>query len=306
MISASACGKFILLGEHFVLSGVSALAFPLEELKCEVRIKPAAVFKCKALIQGDLLLSEIEKHMQVAVSTACRALSFSIEDYPATIEGENNFPISRGFGSSAAFAVALVHALSQYREQKTAQKLTSQEFLEATFAIEQLFHGTPSGIDTAVISKRTGILFQSGQVVKQFKSFPYDVIAVDSGSRESCSIIVGRLAQRRDSVEFKNFIQEMHLLVNQCEQAILGSGSPQQIANAVNRGHEILGQLELSTSKIEHILDLALSSGAVAGKVTGAGCGGGVIILSSHDKTSQVTKALKDAKLQVLGSYSSR
>lgn len=146
-----ACGKFILLGEHFVIPAdskndgamVPALAFPLNDLCCEVRVEPKPHPHYKAKLTSNEDRETIESLMARATYAAANSLGIDISCQPLGVESSTNFPISRGFGSSASFAVALVRALDAYRKSITQRSADWSELQKATSAVEYIFHGAP-------------------------------------------------------------------------------------------------------------------------------------------------------------------
>src|SRR4051812_33526196 len=117
MAKGRACGKYILLGEHFVVHGAPALAFPLEDLWCEVKVSSSEHPHYSADFPGHDDRESIENRMSRATYAIIDALRMDPASEHFKIESKSNFPISRGFGSSAAFAVALTRALEEYRKQ---------------------------------------------------------------------------------------------------------------------------------------------------------------------------------------------
>ncbi len=162
-IEASACGKLILCGEHAVVYGYPALAIPLPQLRATARIHEHSG-GC-VLSAPDLALSwQIDPHQaddaHPLVTTVLSACGHFDEPVPSIqIELQSEIPIGKGLGSGAAMTAAIYRALALY----FGRALIKSEELHFIHQIETLYHGTPSGIDGAVIVHEQALCFEKGQ-----------------------------------------------------------------------------------------------------------------------------------------------
>lgn len=310
-----ACGKFILVGEHFVVDGSApAIAFPLKELWCEVDVAPDVHPRYTAHYEGVERTNEdedlIKTLMNRATHAASDALRLNVAMQPIRVSSSANFPVSRGFGSSAAFSVALSQALLDYRSKIDPKwELTdpSREVARAAAAVERVFHGNPSGVDTAVILRGTGILFRKNNgagepEIAELPNRAADFVLADGGSRDASSDLIGRVAALRESApalwaDRRARIQDC---VSRCESALARPDGATALAEAVRAAQVVLAELGLSTPRIEEIIAIATSNGALAGKVSGAGCGGAVVLVAPPGRGNAVARALKDQGVPVV------
>ena len=303
-----ACGKFILLGEHFVISGedgvapVPALAFPLHGLWCEVRVEPKPHPHYKAKLAHTEDRETIENLMARATYAAASSLGLDISSQPLHVDSSANFPISRGFGSSAAFAVALVRALDAFRKSITDRSADWSELQKATSAVEHIFHGRPSGVDAAVILAGRAIRFEKGAVVRELKNNAVDFVLVDSGHRDNCAALVKEVVafRERNAPQWLRMATVLRQLAEDTEAA-LATGQAVIVAKAIDDTHGILAELSLSSPAIEAIIKDGISNGALAGKVSGAGGGGAVLLATAKGEGLRVAQALRDAGRTVVG-----
>lgn len=311
---AVASGKFILFGEHFVVpmpgqeTTVPAIAFPISELFCEIRasLSTHALYSVQVPgSQGDKDI--IESFMARATYAAGSALGIDVSKQCLKVESKTNFPISRGFGSSAAFAVALVRALEKLRLEANpnAQVHGELELFKAAQAVEKIFHGNPSGVDTAVIFTEKPILFENGMVQKTIENKSVDFVLLDSGSRDSCATLVSKTAQiRTENPELWNkFARKVRDLVVQGQKGLEESNiikGAKLVASAVRETHGILSELDLSTPEIESLIQKAEAHGALAGKVSGAGKGGAVVLVAEKGKGKALADSLAGSGYPVL------
>ncbi|MBF0844752.1 mevalonate kinase, partial [Streptococcus danieliae] len=98
-------GKIILMGEHSVVCGYSAIALPLLGIEVVCRIQPAS----------QMVTFDFED----SLSTAVFAALDSLDQLEAKIsyEIDSKIPQKRGMGSSAAVSIAAIRAVYTYFEE---------------------------------------------------------------------------------------------------------------------------------------------------------------------------------------------
>lgn len=291
-----ACGKFILMGEHFVVHQQPALAFPLKDLWCTVRVQANHHQHYAAKIPGMTDPEIIQSLMARAAYAAADAMRLDIRSQPLSIESESNFPVSRGLGSSAGFAVALARALDEYRKS-IFPDVGSANWLEldrAADAVDCIYHGKPSGLDTSVIFAGHAIRFENGKIVREVYNRAVDFVIVDGGDRVSCAIQVEKVGQfkSQNSAKWNTMVEQTRKLVDETELA-LKDGKAEQVAKAVGQSQTILSELGLSTPEIDQLILSARDKGALAGKVSGAGGGGAVVLLAEKGKGRALASSLQ-------------
>lgn len=81
--------------------------------------------------------------------------------------------------------------------------------------------------------------------------------------------------------------------IHQCEQA-LENGEAEGVALCISRAHAILSQLQLSNPATDSLIDQARHLGALAGKISGAGGGGAVVLIARRGEGAQIAQLLKE------------
>lgn len=217
-------------------------------------------------------------------------------------------PPGTGLGSSSSAAVTMVRAISTLVEQP----MTKQQVAELASYIEITKMGMPIGKQDQFASAFGGlntITFTSEGVTVE----PVDIapavrdtlerrlmLFFTGSSRVSTSI----LKHQRKSTEEQDVsvLQALHNIKQVAidVQACLKRGDLDEFARLLDYSWREKRRLApgLSTGFIDECYDLALHHGASAGKITGAG-GGGFLLLYCHEQAQDgVTRELEDRGLK--------
>jgi len=217
-------------------------------------------------------------------------------------------PPGTGLGSSSAAAVTMVRAISTLLEQP----MTKQQVAELASSIEISKMGMPIGKQdqyAAAFGGLNKITFSSEGVTVEPLKIARDVLQTlenrlllffTGSSRESTSI----LKHQRKSTEDRDdaVLQALHNIkqVAVDVQACLERGDLDEFARLLHYSWREKRRLapNLSTSFIDECYSLALEHGATAGKITGAGGGGFLLLYCSEVRQNAVTEALEKRGLK--------
>ncbi len=217
-------------------------------------------------------------------------------------------PPGTGLGSSSAAAVTMVRAISTLVEQP----MTKQQVAELASYIEITKMGMPIGKQdqyAAAFGSLNKITFTSdGVTVEPVKMAPDArrtlekrlMLFFTGSSRESTSILKHQRKSTQDQDE--SVLKALHNIkqVAVDVQACLEKGDLDEFARLLHYAWQEKRRLApgLSTDFIDECYSLALEHGASAGKITGAG-GGGFLLLYCHEESQEaVTKALEERDLK--------
>ncbi|MFT3772191.1 MAG: mevalonate kinase [Minicystis sp.] len=270
-----ASGKVILLGEHAVVYGAPAIAVGIERgARAEATLLPAGG-KSRIAISGKVVYADAESPGKLGRALAALLAAGSALP-PVRIEATSELTPGGGLGSSAAIGVAVARAA-----MAAAGIEADDEAARARAdAWERVFHGNPSGIDTAAAA--IGDLFQFTRAggPEPLASAREIVLCVGMGDPAPTDVMVGGLAKLRESNPDRvdREVQGITALVQNARLAI-EAGDLVGLGRLMDLNQMILAGLMLSTEQIEDLCRLARGAGALGAKLTGKGGGGAVIAL---------------------------
>jgi mevalonate kinase len=172
----------------------------------------------------------------------------------------------------------------------------------AALAWENVFHGNPSGIDTAA-AQRGGCLWftraEGASALSVGRALHVAVAFVEPGA--STRVMVEGIAERRRTArrDIDSAMAGINALVESARDAI-ARGELAELGRLMTRNHELLVRLGVSTQALDGACRLALKAGALGAKLTGAGGGGCVIALVEAEKRSDVLAAWEQRGLMCL------
>ncbi|MCB9566424.1 MAG: mevalonate kinase [Myxococcales bacterium] len=279
--TAEAFGKVILLGEHSVVYGHPAIAAGLPQglrLTAEPLPDSAAPIELEIPAWGiDLALRPGEVHpvamSALAVLSACKGPRSGWR-----VRGESSLPARAGLGSSAALTVALARLV-------LGPDAPVDAVIEASMVGERIFHGQPSGLDSAVAARGGVLRFVRGEPTQEIAlTAPIPLLIFPSGVARSTAVEVGKVRARRERLPsiIDPVLGALGAAVESGIDAILRNDL-ECLGEIMNVSHELLSALDVSAPALDHIVERARAHGAPGAKLTGAGGGGCAIALPPAD-----------------------
>jgi len=212
------------------------------------------------------------------------------------VHAHMHIPSGAGLGSSAALSVAVIRAMAAAR----GHALRDDDILSASLAWERVFHGNPSGVDSA-LAMRGGLAryvrtARGPSLTPVQAARPLPLVIGNSGEHGSTKATVAHVAQQlaQDPARVEPLFDRIAELVEQAERAV-GAGDLEQLGPRMSENHELLQKLQLSTDKLDRMCQLALGAGALGAKLTGGGGGGCMIALARDVAAGEVIAAALSA-----------
>lgn len=295
MIKSSAPSRVILFGEHATAFGEPAIATAINKrayvTACELEEKKILV-QSKNL--GTIVESAIyEKTEDPVVKAVQLALKHAKRETGMGIEINSEIPVSVGLGSSASVITATISSVINLFSENPVETKTIN-IAELAHKAEKLAQGKPSGLDTAITSFGGTISFKQG-LIEKLETEGMSLIIGNTGSRGSKTELIGKVQQNIGDPRMAHTLFSISAIVNSAKKAIINNDL-KELGKLMNRNHELLRNLGVSSRELERLVKAASSAGAYGAKLTGAGGGGCAVILTKNPE--RVTKAIEDLGFQ--------
>lgn len=294
---SSAPAKLILCGEHAVVYGRPAIAIPVHGVQARVVVTPAEPGSGVCIHAPELGRSWSPAELPddpLSILTTGLLCRFATAPTNLQISISSDIPIASGMGSGAAIATALVRALTAYY----GQQLSDANVSALVYGSEQVYHGTPSGIDNTVIAYAQPICYTrrpAGQppliepiTIRQ----PLQLLIADTGIRSATKLPVGEVRRRwqADPERYEALFDSIGKLSLQVRASLEGHGSAP--GPLLNQNHALLQQIGVSSPELDRLVEAALNAGAAGAKLSGAGWGGIMLALVTPERREHIREAL--------------
>ena len=295
---ASAPGKIILFGEHFVVYGIKAVLCSIDK-----RITATSQFVDERVIRIRSSLGESEmsidsldnlekvqqKFMKPFFYVAQKTLEKNSTKYGIEIVLESEIPPGAGLGSSSAACVAVTASVNGL-----FCKLSKDEVVKIAIQAERTIFEQNSGADSSV-STFGGLV--SYDLKNGFADIP---------SRNDLSFIISNSAQVHDTQNvvrqvrkfkeenedlFNKLCREETVIVNNAIES-LKENNLNKLGSLMLKNHDLLRQIGISTEKIDLLIKEAKKT-SYGAKITGAGGGGCTISLVDNSNSEDTLNNLR-------------
>jgi mevalonate kinase len=298
LVTATAPGKIILLGEHAVVYGRPAIAAPVWQTVATAGVSPLPVGSGCVIVAHDLgetlRLRDGAAEQPLALVTRLALAELGLRQEPDwQIDLRSTIPIASGLGSGAALSTALVRGLFAQAGTVAEPAMVSRIVYES----ERIYHGTPSGIDNTVIAYGTPIWFARGKQAEAFTPpIPFTLAIADSGIRSPTKETVGDVRQAWEGrrAHYESLFDAIAALVHAARRAI-GLGDLALLGKLMDENQELLCRLGVSSAPLDRLIGAARATGALGAKLSGGGRGGNVIALVEAGNQIAVEQALLSA-----------
>jgi len=274
-------GKLLLFGEHSAVYGYPACGLTLStSLRLRILDNPQNDWQLPDIDDRDCrLLTDFLAVMTPNLPVDCRR--------PGEIRVDSDIPQGMGFGSSAAWCVAFVRAM-------LGSEVAVDGIWEAAHRAEAFFHGTPSGIDTGLSVLDGLYAFAPAPPAlpgaRRLDGFPLHFLIGAAPRAGSTHGLVAGLRERIESGDGDAWgvIERLGKLSAEAIGVLAegDSANVTELGRLADAAHQELANLGLSTSYVDQLLRLGRESGAVGGKLSGAGGGGAFYLLFKDPETA--------------------
>lgn len=292
-------GKVILFGEHAVVYGRPAIAVPVTQVQAVATVEDSQRPGVRLLapdlgLEYELTEAAADDPLAHAVRLVQRAAGLA--SLPSlTLTVQSTIPIAGGMGSGAATAAALIRALALHLGRPD---LAQNEPVSAlTYQVEQLHHGTPSGIDNTVVTYGRPVYFVRQQPMNRMETFTVAtslrLLIGDTGVRSSTKEVVEDVRRRWEADR-----ERLEALFDGCGRIAIAArlaieqGDLAQLGQLMNENQRLLVEMTVSSPELDRLVEAAVIAGAWGAKLSGAGRGGNMIALVAEEQEVAVRAAL--------------
>jgi len=292
---ASAPGKIILFGEHFVVHGTNALLAAIDK-----RVTVTSTFTENKTIKVNSELGIIEVPMSSSheeVKSEFRPfvyLANKIINSDQNVSGleitiDSDIPIGVGLGSSSACCVAAAASISELFNE-----LSSEEILKMSIEAEKTIFPDTSGADCTVCTY--GGMIEYPSIEKIDNTFDLNLLIANSMIPHNTKNSVEKVNKFKENDE-ERFSQLCDLETKLIDEVItaMKNNDATTFGLKMSENQKYLEEIQVSNDTLRGMIS-SLKEISLGTKITGAGDGGCVIALVKDENMDKVTALLPKDK----------
>lgn len=296
IVSASAPGKLLLLGEHAVVYGYPSIVTAVDT-RLTVTIEES---NDVSGIEIDAPGVSDTRFVRSAIDGIKKHWSAKLPNM--IIHTKSDFSSLYGFGSSSAVTVATIFAV---RELLGMQHKTLREVFEVAYeAVLDVQKGKGSGFDVAAATLGGTLYYgDGGKVCEPLDAPSIPLIVGYTGIKADTTSLINEVAEKKKQYPDKvdRIFQAIGELASQAKER-LEEQDWERLGTLMNFNQEYLRDLGVSSEKLETLIKAARSEGAFGAKLSGAGGGDCMVALYSGSDSERVAieKAITQSGGEVL------
>ena len=291
---ASAPGKIILFGEHFVVYGVKAILCSINK---RVTVTAEKITEKKISINseiGNLILkpnksiSEISSPLKPFYYLANKAIENQNGGIQVQIDSE--IPLGVGLGSSSACCVAGAAAIF-----KLFQHISKKEILELAIEAEKTIFKNTSGADCTVCTYGGMMAYDKKQGFKKIEEEPkFQLVIVNSNIKHSTDSMVSKVKafKIKNKEEFSKLSDQESKLIEDVLK-LLKKNNTKELGEKINQNQKYLETIGISNNQLREMIEIGQKT-SFGAKITGSGGGGCIFTLTDESNLEYTLKEFKD------------
>ena len=291
---ASAPGKVILFGEHFVVYGVRAILCAINK---RITVTAEKIEGGKISIKSNIgnleletgkLISEINSPLKPFYYLADKMLKN--ENTGIEIIVESDIPLGVGLGSSSACCVAGAAAIS-----RLFKKISKEEILSLAIEAEKTIFENTSGADCTVCTYGGIMDYDKENGFHKIESEPnFHLVIANSNIEHSTESVVKdvRKFKENDESGFSSLCKKESKLVEDVLE-LLKENDIKKLGTKVKENQEYLETIGISNEKLREMIKIGQTE-SFGAKITGAGGGGCIYALTDESNLEQTINQFKD------------
>ena len=295
---ASAPGKVILFGEHFVVYGVKAILCSINK---RVTVIAEKTSERKISINSEIgnlilepnkLISEINSPLKPFYYLANKAIKN--QDTGIEIKINSEIPLGAGLGSSSACCVAGAAAIF-----KLFGDVSKERILELAIEAERTIFENTSGADCTVCTYGGIIEYGKKQGFKKIEDEPnFQLVIANSNIEHSTESMVSGVKTFviKNKEKFSKLLNQESKLVEDVLK-LLKENNPEELGEKINQNQKYLEIIGISNNQIKKMIEIGQKT-SFGAKITGSGGGGCIFALTNESNVEQSLKEFKDKNFE--------
>ncbi len=291
---ASAPGKVILFGEHFVVYGVKAILCSINK---RVTVTAEKISDKKIVINseiGNLILepnksiSEINSPLKPFYYLGNKVIKN--QDTGIQIKIDSEIPLGVGLGSSSACCVAGAAAIF-----KLFGDISKEEILELAIEAERTIFENTSGADCTVCVYGGIMEYDKKQGFKKIEDEPnFQLVIANSNIEHSTESMVSevKVFTIKNKEEFSKLLnQELELVEDVLK--LLKENNIIELGEKINQNQKYLETIGISNNQLREMIEIGQKT-SFGAKITGSGGGGCIFAITDESNLKDTLKEFKD------------
>ena len=291
---ASAPGKVILFGEHFVVYGIKSILCSINK-RVTVTAEKTKERKIsinseigKLVLEPNESISKIDSPLKPFYYLANKAIKDQNEGLEIEIESE--IPLGAGLGSSSACCVAGAAAIF-----KLFGDISKEEILKLAIEAERTIFENTSGADCTVCVYGGIMEYDKKQGFKKIEDEPnFQLVIANSNIEHSTESMVSEVKAFtiKNKEEFSKLLdQELELVEDVLK--LLKENNTIKLGEKINQNQKYLETIGISNNQLRKMIEIGQKT-SFGAKITGSGGGGCIFAITDESNLEDTLKEFKD------------
>ena len=291
---ASAPGKVILFGEHFVVYGVKAILCAINK---RITVTAEKMDGGKISIQSNIGNLELEPGKSISEINSPLKPFYYLADKMLKNENtgikiivESDIPLGVGLGSSSACCVAGAAAIS-----RLFRKTSNEEILVLAIEAEKTIFKNTSGADCTVCTYGGIMEYDKENGFHKIESKPnFHLVIANSNIEHSTESVVREVSQfkEKNEIQFTSLCKKESKLIEEVLELLI-ENNIEKLGTKIKENQEYLETIGISNDKLREMIQIGQTE-SFGAKITGAGGGGCIYALTDESNLQRTINQFKD------------
>ncbi len=287
---ASAPGKVILFGEHFVVYGIKSILCSINK-RVTVTAEKTNERKIsinseigKLVLEPNESISEINSPLKPFYYLANKAIKD--QNIGLKIQIESEIPLGAGLGSSSACCVAGAAAIF-----KLFGEISKEKILEIAIEAEKTIYQNTSGADCTVSTYGGLMEYDKNNGFRKLEDEPnFQLVIANSNIEHSTETMVSRVKEfeNKNKEKFHELSNLESNLVNDVLK-LIKENKIKEIGEKINQNQKFLEEIGISNEQLEAMIKIGQKT-SYGAKITGSGGGGCIFALTNESNLDETIK----------------